>query len=207
MSRECMEYSHVRRRRHRQQLRRVRGCVLAAALMAALAAYAGTGMARPAEAPPPAREPVSTIRGPVFTGPEEDALMDGELEELVSGVLAEIVTEGMSPLEQARAVFDFVHDSIRYTGSSEKSDWVQGAYDGLTVREGDCYTFYAVSRAMLTALEIDNLPVEREGGETHHYWNLVNCGNGWYHFDACPRSSRLPAFLDRKSTRLNSSHM
>lgn len=121
--------------------------------------------------------------------------MDGELEELVSGVLAEIVTEGMSPLEQARAVFDFVHDSIRYTGSSEKSDWVQGAYDGLTVREGDCYTFYAVSRAMLTALEIDNLPVEREGGETHHYWNLVNCGNGWYHFDACPRSSRLPAFF------------
>ena len=70
-----------------------------------------------------------------------------------------------------------------------------GAYAGLTTGKGDCFTYYAVSRALLTVLEIDNLPVERVGGEARHYWNLVDCGDGWYHFDACPRSSRLPYFL------------
>ena len=71
---------------------------------------------------------------------------------------------------------------------SDKSDWKTGAYTGLTAGRGDCFTYYAVSRALLTALGIDNLAVERVGGETRHFWNLVNCGDGWYHFDACPRS-------------------
>jgi hypothetical protein len=25
--------------------------------------------------------------------------------------------------------------------------------------------------------------VTRVGGSSNHYWNLVNCGDGWYHFD------------------------
>ena len=33
-------------------------------------------------------------------------------------------------------------------------------------------------RALLDALEIENLPVERVGGKTLHFWNLVNCGDG-----------------------------
>ena len=33
------------------------------------------------------------------------------------------------------------------------------------------------------------------GGPTSHYWNLVNCGDGWYHFDATPRSSKMPYFV------------
>ena len=113
----------------------------------------------------------------------------------MSDVLDGIVTADMTRMEQARAVFDYVHDNIYYTGSSDKSDWEAGAYAGLTTGKGDCFTYYAVSRALLTVLEIDNLPVERVGGEARHYWNLVDCGDGWYHFDACPRSSRLPYFL------------
>lgn len=197
MSREYAEYPHARRRRRRRELHRVRGCLLAMALMIALGAYAGAGMAQQKETP--AREPVGAVREPAASGeagqPASDATISGDLEKMVSGVLEAIVTEEMTPLEQARAVFDYVHDNIRYTGNSDKSDWMRGAYTGLTAREGDCYTYYAVSRALLTALEIDNLPVEREGGETHHFWNLVNCGDGWYHFDACPRSSRLPEFF------------
>ena len=66
---------------------------------------------------------------------------------------------------------------------------------GLTRRKGDCFTYYAVSRALLTAVGIDNLEVTRMGGPTSHYWNLINCGDGWYHFDATPRSSKMPPFV------------
>ena len=83
----------------------------------------------------------------------------------MSDVLDGIVTADMTRMEQARAVFDYVHDNIYYTGSSDKSDWEAGAYAGLTTGKGDCFTYYAVSRALLPVLEIDNLPVERVGGE------------------------------------------
>ena len=101
----------------------------------------------------------------------------------------------MTSMEQARAVFDYVHNNIRYTGHADKESWINGAYVGLTTGKGDCFTYYAVSRALLDALEIENLPVERVGGKTLHFWNLVNCGDGWYHFDSCPRSVKMPSFL------------
>lgn len=119
-----------------------------------------------------------------------------EYDQMVADVLSTIIRDDMTSMEQARAVFDYAHDNIRYTGSSDKSDWMNGAYIGLTTGRGDCFTYYAVSRALLTALEIDNLEVQRiEGTKSRHYWNLVNCGDGWYHFDACPRSVKMPSFL------------
>ena len=118
-----------------------------------------------------------------------------EFDQLVEEVLEDIIKDGMTAMEQARAVFDYVHNNIRYINHADKDDWMKGAYLGLTTGRGDCYTFYAVSRALLTALDIDNLPVERVGGKTLHFWNLVNCGDGWYHFDTCPRSLKMPSFL------------
>ena len=58
MSREYAEYPHARRRRRRRELHRVRGCLLAMALMIALGAYAGVGMAQQKETP--AREPAAS---------------------------------------------------------------------------------------------------------------------------------------------------
>ncbi len=137
--------------------------------------------------------------GPDQSGAEEGEIVyvaiDGDALDLeVQKVLNTIVTDGMTRREQARAIFDFTRTSIAYTGDSDKSDWQAGAYDGLTKRRGDCFTYYAVSRAMFTALGIDNLEVQRVGGPTSHFWNLINCGDGWYHFDATPRSSKMPKF-------------
>ncbi len=183
------------RRRRRRQIRQIKCFLLAIILMVALGAYMSAGIERRQTAAGLGAPPAA-LAAPleVPSGEEEPEELDRELEQAASEVLSEIITEGMTPLEQARAVFDYTHDKIRYTGKSDKSDWQAGACTGLTAREGDCFTYYAVSRALLTALGIENLPVERVGGETHHYWNLVNCGDGWYHFDACPRSSRLPSF-------------
>lgn len=146
------------------------------------------------EQPPSGEEGVPASGGAAAAEPEPTE-KEKELDHLVQVVLDNIIAEDMTKLEQARAVFDFTRTKISYTGDSDKSDWLSGAYEGLTTRKGDCFTYYAVSRALLTALGIDNLEVQRVGGPTSHYWNLVNCGDGWYHFDATPRSSKMPAFV------------
>lgn len=157
--------------------------------------------AEPVTAPGKQDPPEPAVQEPAAQEPAEDPVVEPSpftmegLEDEAHNTLNDILKEGMTPLEKARAIFDFTHDSIRYTGDSDKSNWEAGAYEGLTVRRGDCFTYYAVSRALLTAAGIENLEVQRVGGPTSHYWNLVNCGNGWYHFDATPRSSKLPSFV------------
>ena len=146
------------------------------------------GEAAPGTGETPAENPAGTIPSLVSFSQEG-------LDELVQQAIDKIITPEMTKLEQAKAVWDFTKGGISYTGKSDKSNWQAGAYEGLSKRRGDCFTYYAVSRALLTALGIDNLEVQRVGGPTSHYWNLVNCGDGWYHFDATPRSSKMPYFV------------
>ncbi|NLK03440.1 MAG: hypothetical protein GX319_03390 [Clostridiales bacterium] len=37
--------------------------------------------------------------------------------------------------------------------------------------------------------------VTRVGGRTQHFWNLINCGDGWYHFDTCPNKDKMQSFM------------
>lgn len=132
---------------------------------------------------------------PSLPTPAQDARLvvtQEMLDEVCSGILSRITTPEASPYERARAIFNYVYQHIKYVGSSDKSDWVRGAYIGLTRGKGDCFNYYAASRALLSAAGIDNLSLERVGGRTRHYWNLVNVGDGWYHFDACWHPSGYP---------------
>lgn len=115
-----------------------------------------------------------------------------ELNVVVDGVLAKICTPGMSQYEQARAIFDYVASHITYIGPSDSSSWVNGAYIGLTQGRGDCYNYFAACKALLTRLEIPNIDLERVGGESQHYWSIINVGEGWYHYDACPHPRNYP---------------
>lgn len=114
------------------------------------------------------------------------------LDDLADSILAKIVQEGMTTREKARAVFDYVHKQIKYVGTSDKSSWIGGAYVGLTQGRGDCYNYFAASKELLTRLGIPNIDLSRVGGNTDHYWQLVNVGDGWYHFDACPHPNEFP---------------
>ena len=92
---------------------------------------------------------------------------------------------------QARAVYSYVYYSISYDESSDKSDWVRAAYEGLRTGKGDCFTYFALSKAFFERLGIENMDIQRTTGivDERHYWNLVNIGSSasprWYHFDAC----------------------
>ena len=75
-----------------------------------------------------------------------------------------------------------------YIDSSEKDSWTNGAYQGFTEGQGDCFVFFATSKALLTRAEIPNIDVVKsDTSHSSHYWSLINCGDGWYHFDTTPR--------------------
>lgn len=115
-----------------------------------------------------------------------------KLDELADRVLGQILTSDMTQRQKARAIYDYVYNQIKYVGTSDKSSWITGAYIGLTQGRGDCFNYYALSKELLTRAGISNIDVERVGGATDHYWQLVNVGDGWYHFDACPHPTGYP---------------
>ena len=114
--------------------------------------------------------------------------------ELADEILAEITTSGMSQREKALAIYNYVHNHIKYVGTSDKSSWLVGAYVGFTRGSGDCYNYFACSKALLTRAGIPNVDLTRVGGNSRHYWQLVDVGNGYYHFDACPHPNSYPLY-------------
>ena len=119
-------------------------------------------------------------------------------------ILAKILSPSMSQWDQARAIYNYVHTKVKYVGSSDKSSWLMGAYVGFTRGRGDCYNYFACAKALLTRAGIPNVDLYRVGGGTDHYWQLVNVGTGWYHFDACPHPDSYPLtcfLLDEPAVR------
>lgn len=102
-------------------------------------------------------------------------------------LLAEITTSDMSQKEVAKAIFWWVHENIAYVDGTPKTDWIQGAYRGLIEKRGDCYTYAMTSKCLLTQAGITNMDIEKIPAATRHYWNLIDIGEGWYHFDATRR--------------------
>ena len=116
----------------------------------------------------------------------EDMLF-AELDKLI----AERITAGASVEKQVRDVYRYVYNNIDYVSDSDKSDWVRAAYEGIRTGRGDCFTYFALSKAFFVRLGIENKDIKRTEGivTERHYWNLVNIGTAtsprWYHFDAC----------------------
>lgn len=117
-----------------------------------------------------------------------------DVDRLCDQILGKITNSGMSQWDKAKAIFNYVNGHVKYVGSSDKSSWLVGAYVGFTRGRGDCYNYYACSKALLTRADIPNVDLERVGGNSRHYWQLVNTGNGWYHFDACPHPNGYPLY-------------
>ncbi len=123
-----------------------------------------------------------------------DNITEEMLWERLDPVINRIITKSMTVEEQARAVYEYVYYHIDYVSTSDKSSWVRAAYEGLRDGEGDCYTYFALSKAFFERLGIENRDVQRTQSaaaavDERHFWNFVNIGSAqnprWYHFDAC----------------------
>ena len=107
-------------------------------------------------------------------------------------ILDKILESGMTAREKARAIYDWMTTNVAYVTYADKTYWMRAAYHGFTNGRGDCYVYYAMSRILLDCAGIDNLEICRDDPKNPHFWNLVNCGDGWYHFDTCPHYKQYP---------------
>ena len=108
-------------------------------------------------------------------------------------LIEELGLRTMTKEQQARVIFRFVHTDakITYVDTSDKTDWIREAYFCLQNRKGDCFSYFAVSKAFFERLGIENLDVQRLPGFTDdtHYWSMINIAEEgaeplWYHYDA-----------------------
>lgn len=118
----------------------------------------------------------------------ENYVEPDEVYALADGVLAQITTDDMTLKQKARAIYDWTRQNVGYIDTSDKESWTNGAYQGFTEGQGDCFVFFSTSKALLTRAGIPNLDVVKsDTSHSSHYWSLIDCGDGWYHFDTTPR--------------------
>lgn len=124
-------------------------------------------------------------------------------------VLAEITTDDMTLKEKARAIYDWCRANIGYISTSDKDSWTNGAHQGFTQHQGDCFIFFSTAKALLTEADIPNIDVVKsDTSHSRHYWSLINCGDGWYHFDTTPRTGGGEFFMltDEELLSYSASH-
>lgn len=124
----------------------------------------------------------------------EREITEEMLWEELDPIIDQIISNGMTTVQKLEQIYEYVYDHVSYVSTSDKTNWVRAAYEGLTTHRGDCYTYFALSKAFFERLEIENLDVQRDASvvalvDERHFWNLVNIGTDaaprWYHFDAC----------------------
>lgn len=134
-----------------------------------------------------------------ITVEEKKAALTGqeaELAELAAQVLDSITNSSMTKKEIALAIYGWCNTRITYTNSSDKSDWVAEAVNGLKIHAGDCFTYFSVAKALLTQADIPNIDVlKSDTSHSSHFWSLVDVGEGWYHFDTTPRKGEGDYFF------------
>jgi len=133
----------------------------------------------------------------------EDRVTEEDLLAKVEALASELgITKSMSKEEQVKRIYGYVNSprasassaNIVFTNESntDRSDWMREAYLTIERGEGDCYSYFAVSKAFFLYFGIDNLDIERSKGVTTqsgtHFWSMVNIGTEnnprWYYYDA-----------------------
>ncbi len=121
---------------------------------------------------------------------------EDDLWALCDQVLDQILRDGMSEKEKVEAIFNWVDWSITYKGHAEKVTWVQGAYDGIKNRIGDCFNVASACHALYTRAGIETFMVERYPiTYAQHFWNAVKIEGVWYFCDALTKEDGTRFFM------------
>ena len=110
----------------------------------------------------------------------------------VDKLLATIIEDDMTQLEQVRAIYHWIRNNCGYKNTSFKDDWRQAGYKMLKNRIGDCYYYFGLCKLMMERLGIPNLDVKKVPnfvGDSNHFRHLVSVDGGetYYHVDTTPR--------------------
>lgn len=117
--------------------------------------------------------------------------------DLARKILDEITTEDMTQMEVAFAIYRWTMLNIGYVNSSDKTSWIDAAYQAFTQYSGDCYNYFAAAKALYEVAGIENVDVVKsDTSHSSHYWSLINLGDGWYHVDSTPRMNPGQFFMN-----------
>ncbi len=107
------------------------------------------------------------------------------------------MSKSLSKEELCRLIYGYVNDptatastaNFTYVGHSNdksRADWRREAWLTLDNGQGDCYSYFALSKAFFEYFGIENKDIERTKGLTSdtHFWSMVKVDGGWYFFDA-----------------------
>ena len=86
---------------------------------------------------------------------------------------------------------------------------MEGAYQGILEREGDCYTYAMTEKCLLSRAGIKNMDIEKiKKNNSMHFWNLIDIGERWYHFDSTRRADGATFFYltDEKLMKYSKAH-
>jgi len=122
-----------------------------------------------------------------------------DVRERAGAILDTILREGMTQVEQARAIFNWIGNNVGYAAAFEHRNIYESAHQALTHRRGNCFVFYSLSEIMLTLAGIPNMRIQRadvQPRQNRHMWNLINPDEmGWHHFDATPVRANINRFM------------
>ena len=112
-----------------------------------------------------------------------------EMRRLAADAVDECIYEGQTELTKLYSMYWWIKNNMKYSGTSDKNSWINEAIRGFKERNGDCFTYFAMLKAMMESEGYETIDVQRiEGYETRHFWSLVKFHDNWYHIDSCPRS-------------------
>lgn len=156
-----------------------------------------------------------TVKEKQTTSSVPQEVSEATVNALAQKVLDKITNSSMSKMDVAFAIYKWANRNIGYTGKSDKSSWINGAYQAFTKQSGDCYTYFAAAKALFRLAGIENVDVVKsDTSHSRHYWSLINIGSGWYHVDATPRKGSGDLFfmvtdaeLEAYSSKHNNSHI
>lgn len=116
----------------------------------------------------------------------EPGVTEKAFNDAVDSLYNEIIPPGTDAKHACRIIYDWIYKNLKYRVRANKKDWKYEAWRSITYKNGDCFSFCAVARALLEKAGARVMVVTREGGYpgTHHWWLLVDVGTGYYHFDA-----------------------
>ena len=124
-------------------------------------------------------------------------------EETLMAQIAELadelnITKDMTKEQQVRAIYKYVNskNAIEFTDESNipdidrndwQIDWVEEAILTIDSGEGDCYSYYSLSKAFFEYFDIENVGIKRSPASEEpgtHFWCAVKVEGGWYYYDA-----------------------
>lgn len=125
---------------------------------------------------------------------------DYNINSTIEQIYKKIITDDMDDLQRLRAIYDYVHNHVVYSSylGLGHEDRNKAIYYAVNKCAADCYGFATTAQALLDYGGFDSFMIEKvklEEGMPTHFWNLVNIGDGYYHFDTCYRKDQPEIFM------------